>query len=161
MTSSCDKDNKVELFEMTQRMDFEVKAGLNTVETHFFVLPSVESTYDDLLETTGFEDSQVLSIEPKFARLSTVFGDLDLDFLRLVEVRVFDPFDPDFQREVFYLDPVPANSGTVIRPFPGLSNVKEILSPPTFGIEVRLIFRLPPPETKTMRLEMDFSVFGD
>jgi len=157
----CHKDNRVELFQMTQVMDFEIKAGLNVLETHFFIQPAANSSYEEQLAASGFDESAVASIEPKFSQLSTVFNDVDLEFIRLVEIRVVDPFDPVFQREVFYLDPVPANTGTFIRPFPGLTDVREIVSSPTFGIEVRIIFRFVPRDTYDMRLRMDFSVFGD
>jgi hypothetical protein len=157
----CNKDNRVELFKMTQVMDFEIRAGLNTVETHFFIQPAANSSYDEQLEISGFDESLVASIEPKFAQFSTVFSDVDLDYIRTIEIRVVDPFDPEFQREVFYLDPVPPNTRTIIRPFPGLTNVKEIVAKPTFGIEVRILFRFPPRTTENMRLQLDFSVFGD
>ena len=158
---SCHKDNRVELFQMTQIMDFQIKAGLNTLETHFFIQPAARSSYDEQLELSGFDESVVASIEPKFSQLSTVFSDVDLDFIRLIEIRVLDPFDPEFQREVFYLDPIPPNTRTIIRPFPGLTNVREIVSKPTYGIEVRIIFRFVPRDNYDMRLQMDFSVFGD
>jgi len=157
----CHKDNRVELFKMTQVMDFEIKAGLNTLETHFFLQPAANSAYEAQLELSGFDDDLVASIEPKFSQLSTVFKDADLDFIRLIEVRVVDPFDPEFQREVFYLDPVPPNTKNIIRPFPGLNDVREIVSRPTYGIEVRIVFRFAPPTSYDMRLQMDFSVFGD
>jgi hypothetical protein len=157
----CNKDNRVELFKMTQVMDFEIKAGLNTIETHFFLQPAANSSFDEQLAISGFDESVVASVEPKFCEFTTVFKDVDLDFIRLIEIRVLDQFDPDFQREVFYLDPVPANTRTIIRPFPGLNDVKEIVSKPTFGIEVRIIFRYVPQSTYDMRLQMDFSVFGD
>ncbi len=157
----CNKDNRVELFQMTQVMDFEIKAGLNTLETHFFLQPAALSTYEEQLELSGFDESLVAAIEPKFSQLSTVFRDVDLEFIRLIEIRVVDTFDPTFQREVFYLDPVPPNTRNIIRPFPGLTNVREIVSNPTFGIEVRIVFRFVPRDNYDMRLQMDFAVFGD
>lgn len=157
LSMSCNNDDAVELFTVTHISEFEVPAGLNTVETHFFIQPATNSPYDDLLESTGFEDASVGGITPKFCELTTAFGDIDLDFVRLVEIRVLDPFDPEYIREVFYLDPVPGNSRGTLRPFPGLLNVKEIIGQPTYGVEVRIIFRLPPPTTMRMRLLMEFS----
>lgn len=160
-SSSCNKDKRNELFVMTQEMEFEIRAGLNVVETHFFVQPATASTYKAFLELSGFDESVVATIEPKFADLTTAFGDVDLDFVRYIEIRVFDSFDVDYQREVFYLDPVLPNTRGTIYPFPGLSDVKGIVTEPAFGIEVRLIFRYPPPSTFNMRLSLDFAVFAD
>ena len=159
--ASCNNDEPEELFTVTQISEFEVRAGLNVIETHFFQLPAANSPYDNLLASTGVDSALVDAVTPKFCELTTPFGDIDLDFIRLVEVRILDPFDPERSREVFYLDPVPPNSRGTLRPFPGLLNVKDIIDNPSFGIEIRLIFRTPPPTTMNMRLLMEFAAVKD
>ena len=160
-TQSCKDDQARELFELTHVMDFDIPAGLNTFDTHFFLIPQVNTIVDDQLAATGLSEEDIGSIKPKFCRFSTIFEDRDLDFIRLIEIRVIDRFDTDIQREVFYLDPVLANTREVIRPFPGLADVNDIISSPSFAVEIRLRFRYPPPETFEMRLSMDFGVFAD
>ncbi|MDX1409929.1 MAG: hypothetical protein R3330_17390, partial [Saprospiraceae bacterium] len=134
--AGCRNDKRVELFELNYILDFNIQAGLNTFETHFIVNPAVTSLFEDRLDAQSLTIDDVRSVEPKFAQLSTIFGDEDLDFIRRCEIRLFDPFDPDFSREVFYLDPVPTNTRKVIRPFPGLSDIKPIISETTFGVEI-------------------------
>ena len=158
LTASCAKNKKAEYFSMLQVYDFEIRAGLNTTVTHFFVSPPLNSTYELQLEETGHTADQVGGVFPKFAELSAVFDDVDLDFVSAVEIRLYDPFDPDHAQEVFYMIPVPANTNATIRPFPGLANVEDIVSEPTYGIEMRLIFRQPPPITFDLRLELELSV---
>ena len=159
LTPGCNKDDRTELFELNHIVDFNIPPGLNTFDTHFFIIPQVNSQVDDQLQATGLSPDVIATIEPKFCRLSTIFEDEDLDFIRVVEIRVIDPFNSDFQREVFYLDPVLQNTKKVIRPFPGLADVKEILSKPSFAVEIRLLFRYPPPTSYEMRLSMELVAF--
>lgn len=157
LATSCSKDKNVELFTMVQVYDFEIRAGLNTAVTHFFISTPFQSTFDQQLADVGRTEEDLNGVFPKFAQMSSVFNDVDLDIISAIEIRLYDPFDPDHSREVFYMVPVPANTNTVVRPFPGLSNVLDIVSEPTYGIEVRLIFRQIPATTFDMRLEMELS----
>lgn len=157
LLQACNNDTRRELFEMNYVIDFDVPAGLNTIETHFFVDPSISSFFQQKLDAQDLTIDDVVAIEPKFASLTTVFNDEDLDFIRRFELRIFDPFDPDVTREIFYLDPVPNNTRTVIRPFPGLQDVKDLASSTTFGLQIRLTFRRIPSQTYDMRLAFDLS----
>ena len=124
-------------------------------------ISNVNSSFDDQLEATGFESSDIASVEPRYCEVRTVFDDIDLDFVRAIEVHLFDPFLAQSQREVFYLDPVPGNTKNVIRPFPGLQNIKELLDNPTVGVEVRVRFFQPPPTTFSFRVDLEFTAFTD
>ncbi len=160
--SSCRNDRRHELFVLPYMVDFELQAGLNTFETHFFRKYQILSQYQVQLDANGRQDSDVISITPKYAALSTVFEDDNLDFIRQVFVRVFDPADPDnVNSEVFYLDPVPSNTRKVIHPFPGLADVKRITSLPVFGVEVGISLWKITPKSYDMRLEFDLSANSD
>lgn len=146
---------------MTYFVDFNLQAGLNTLETHFY-RTALQSQYQAQLDASGRQDSDVISITPKYAELSTVFNDEDLDFIRQVFVRVYDLTDPNnISQEVFYLDPVPPNTRKTIRPFPGLNNVLDIASQPAFGIEVGISLWTVTPKTFDMRLEFELSANSD
>lgn len=153
----CRGDNRIELFEVNQVVDFTIQAGLNTSDTHFYSFSSVQSAFSPELNARGMELADVASVEPKFAELSTVFADEELDFIRQFSVRLFDPFNPDYSREIFYLDPVPNNTKTVMRPFPGLSDVKDLIANPSVGVEVRVAFRWVTQRSYDMRLAFDLS----
>jgi hypothetical protein len=153
----CRGDSRAELFEVNQVVDFTIQAGLNTADTHFYSFGTVQSEFQQELAAKGLDAKNVASVEPKFAELSTVFADEDLDFIRQFTVRLFDPFNPDYSREIFYLDPVPNNTKKVMRPFPGLSDVKDLINNPIVGVEVRVAFRWVTPRSYDMRLEFDLS----
>lgn len=158
LLSGCKTDQRTELFEMPFQVDFELQAGLNTLETHFYRTSGIPSNFTQLLNETGRPASDVVSITPKYAQLSTVFGDEDLDFIRQVFVRIYDLSDPNnINTEIFYLDPVPPNTRKTIRPFPGLANVRDIASQQTFGIEIGISLWEVTPKTFDMRLEFELS----
>jgi hypothetical protein len=143
---------------MSYPIDFTLGAGLNTLQTHFYRTSGIQSQFQAQLDAVARQESEITSITPKFAALSTVFQDADLDFIRQIFIRVFDPSDPDnTNREVFYLDPVPPNTRTIIRPFPGLANVKDITSLPVFGVEIGISLWEITPRTYDMRLTLELS----
>ena len=158
-SGACKNDTPSELFDLTHVVDFTIPAGLNTFDTHFFIIPQVNTLVNDLLDANGLEAEDIGSIKPKRCLLSTIFEDQDLDFIRIIEVRVIDSFNSEIQREVFYLDPAPVNTREVMRPFPGLADVADIISNPSFAIEIRLLFRYPPPQTFDMRMSMEFGAY--
>lgn len=156
--NSCREDQPKELFEMTHVVDFELHAGLNTLETHFYRMTGLQSQFQARLNDLGIPAADIVSVTPKFASLSTVFADEDIDFIRQVFVRVFDPSDPQNANiEVFYLDPVPPNTRKTIRPFPGLSNIKSIVTQPAYGIEIGISLWEITPKSFDMRLEFELS----
>lgn len=162
LLSGCKTDQRTELFEMSHFIDFELQAGLNTLETHFYRTSGIQSQFQAQLDALGRPASDVVSVTPKYAELSTVFGDQDLDFIRQVFVRIYDLSDPEnTNSEIFYLDPVPPNTRKVIRPFPGLSNVRDIAAEPVFGVEVGISLWEVTPRSFDMRLEFELSANVD
>jgi hypothetical protein len=156
--SGCRQDQRTELFAMPYFLDFELQAGLNTFETHFYRISNIPSVFEAQLATTGRDASEITSITPRTAALSTVFGDEDLDFIRQVFVRIFDPSDPNnINTEIFYLDPVPPNVRRTIHPFAGLADVREIATLPVFGVEVGISLWEVTPRSLDMRLEFSLS----
>ncbi len=153
LLSGCQKDQRTEVFEVPAIMDFTIDAGLNTFDTHFYVLSPYISAFPARLEDFNLEPEDIISVEPKSAELGSVFRDENLEFIERISIRIFRIDDPQFNREIFYFDPVPFQKKTVLRPFPGLSNVKEIVENQFFGIELRLDFRLVPQRSIDMRLE--------
>ena len=158
---SCNKDNRTELFELNHFVDFDIPPGLNTFDTHFFVISPLTSVYDVKLAAVGLTDDQVVAIEAKDAYLSGIFGDVNLEFIQRISVYIFDPFNPADKIEFFYLDPTPFRSTTSWRLFPGIADISEWVDADFFGIEVRLELRDVSPTFIPMRLEFDLRVMGE
>ncbi len=158
---SCGKDNRSELFELNHFVDFDIQPGLNTFDTHFFVIGPLTSIYDAKLAASGITPEQVIAIEGKDAVLSSTFGDVNLGFIHRISVYIFDPFNPSDRIEFFYFDPTPFKNPTSWRLFPGLADISEWIDDDYFGIEVRLNFREISPSAIPMRLEFDIRAMGE
>ena len=122
---SCKKDNREELVELNYTVDFDIQPGLNTFDTHFYVVTPLNSQYIARLDAAGHTASEVGAVEPKEGDLGSVFQDVNLDFIHRVSIYIFDPFNPADKIEFFYLDPVPFKNKTVIHLFPGIANIQE------------------------------------
>ncbi len=158
---SCNKDKGTEFFELNHFLDFQIQPGLNTFDTHFFVVSPLESVYDTKLAASGKTPEDVVAIEAKDATLSSTFGDVDLEFIGRISIYIFDPFNPSNKIEFFYLDPTPPRNSTSWRLFPGIADISEWVDSDYFGIEVRLDFREISPSAIPMRLEFDLRVMGE
>ena len=158
---SCKKDARNELFELNHTVDFEIQPGLNTFDTHFFVVTPLASSYDEKLATLGIMDEDVKSVETKDAFLASTFHDVNLKFIYQISVYIFDPFNPDDKIEFCYLDPVPYKNATNIQLFPGLADISHWVDQDFFGIEIRLTFREVTSSLTSMRLEFDLSALGN
>ena len=158
---SCKKDNRTELFELNHFVDFEIAPGLNTFDTHFFVISPMASIYETKLAASGYTAEDVVAVEAKDAILSSTFGDVNLEFIERISVYIFDPFEPANKIEFFYLDPTPFRNSTEWRLFPGIADVREWMETGYFGIEIRLDFREVTPSLIPMRLEFDLRVMAE
>jgi len=146
---------------MNHFVDFEIPPGLNTFDTHFFVISPLASTYEEKLAASGKSPSDVKTIEAKEAFLGSVFNDINLRHIYSVSVYIFDPFNPSDKIEFFYLDPVPNKNLTSIQLFPGLADLTHWVDQEYFGVEVRLTFREITSSATEMRLEFDVRAMGE
>jgi hypothetical protein len=157
---SCHKDNREELFVIGHSVDFNIQPGLNTFDTHIYDIGNIPSQLDQRLDDTGYTIDQVASIEPKRAYLSSVFEDVNLDFIHQVSVLIYDIDNPVNRIEFCYLDPVPFKKKFGIELFPGIADVSDWLKNEYFGIEIRLNYRDITPSLIQMRLEFDYRALG-
>jgi hypothetical protein len=161
IATACKKDKRTEFFLIHDFIDFTIQPGLNTFDTHIYTVSPKFSTFHTQLEASSHTAEEVVAIEPRRAYLTSVFEDVNLDFIHQVSVRIYDPFDETNNIEFFYMDPVPIRSKTGIELFPGIANLEEWFDREYYGIEVRLNFRQNSPSLIQMRLEFDVRVLGE
>ncbi len=113
----CQKEPEV-IFDIPVRLEFEIPAGLNPFDKHFFLLRDVPTNLSSLKAQFGVADDQPLLIRPAQAIFSTKLQNLDLNFIDEIEVSIFES-DPDIDRIAFLTDQVPFNAGRsiIIVPF--------------------------------------------
>jgi len=157
---SCGKQ-PTELFEVNHFVDFDIAPGLNTFDTHFFVISPLPSVYKVKRDASGFTEDQIESVQAKTAILSSTFGDINLEFIHRISIHIFDPFNPSDKIEFFYLDPTPFRNETAWRLLPGIADISEWVERDYFGIEIRLEFRQISPSFIPMRLDFDLRALGE
>lgn len=160
---SCKKDSRQELFTLSYPpppINFEIIPGLNTFDTHIYTISPIPSRYAESLANAGRSDDQVVAIEAKAGALSSIFQDINLDFVHRVSIFIFDPFEPANKIEFFYMDPVPFRDKTIIQLFPGISDISEWVKEDYFGLEIRLDYRQNTPTLFQMEFEFDLRVMG-
>lgn len=158
---SCNKDKRQELFQLNHHVEFDIVPGLNTLDTHIYSIAPIKSLLEDHLAASGKTLSDVVAIEAYQANLSSIFQDVNLDFIDKISVLIFDPFDHTKKIEFFYLDPVPFKNKVNIELFPGIADVSEWMEKEYFGIEIRLNYRQVTPSLIQMRFEFDLRVLGE
>lgn len=158
---SCHRDKREELFTLNDHVDFTIQPGLNTFDTHIYAISPKISMLNDRLDDAGISPDKVVAIEAKRAYLSSIFEDVNLDFIDKISVYIFDPYNTNNKIECFYLEPIPFKDKVGIQLFPGIADVSEWLENDYFGIEIRLDFRQVTPSLVQMRLDFDFRVLGE
>jgi hypothetical protein len=153
---SCHNDNRQELFVINHHADFTIQPGLNVIDTHIYTVFPIKSLVDQYLKSYGRTRDEVASFEPKRAYLSSIFEDVNLDFIDRVSVLIYDPYNPVDRVEFCYLDPVPFKNKVGIELFPGIADVSPWLDREYFGVEIRLNYRQVTPSLIQMRLDFDF-----
>jgi len=148
---SCVKENNV-LFEMAYEANFEIAAGLNTLDEHNFVIPNI---YIDTAQKWGAHNtnsSKFSAITPLSLRLSNVSTSRGYEFVDIASVVFVDATNPSISVEAFYRDPVPLNTGSDLELIPTLANFKTMFMKNRININVRLRLRNPSPEFINTRM---------
>lgn len=156
LLTNCKKEENV-LFRMEYNETFEIKAGLNTFETHHFLIQNRNTNINSYLAGYGGDASELMAINPRSARLETLFSNATYDIVLDVSVRIYED-DPNDYKEIFYREDVPLNTGATLDLIPTLVDVKEMMTEDRYNIDVAFLFRNPPPEFIESRLTFDFFV---
>ena len=156
LLASCSQNDEP-LFIMPTQTDFQIPAGLNTIETHFFVQKNVSTFFQSVSTADTSAISQIIA---RRATLRPIFDVLDLDYINSVVVYVLDPLDPNQKDEIFFREPIELGNKQEINLFSSSPNVKKYLVNDFMNLEVAINFRQLPTRTIDFRLDMSFSAFG-
>lgn len=157
MSWSCTDDEPI-LIELPIETDLEIPAGLNALETHYFVkrIPTNAQTF-----LGNIPDTAITRITPATATFSGRFEDVEYSFFREVSIWAISTSDPNFTREIFYQDIIPNNHNGDLRLFGSLSDVKDIMTQDDVTLEVRLRFKGFTPANWDNIISMRFNVYGE
>jgi len=155
---SCDKDQVS--FYIFKEHDFEIPAGLNTIETHFFVFRNIKNTLPQELYDQGLSFDDVNLVYAGRGLIKPVFDDFQYGDIREVAIWVVSPTDPSIRHEIYYLDQIPYNLRGEMRLLSGIANLKEFLSlHSTYNLEIQIKFRNFVPANSLNRFTYSFAIF--
>ena len=161
---ACNSDD----LELAFRMEypnrlFEIRAGLNPFESHYFIQTDIATNKDFFFG--DYTTADITEISPLFARITSMEGtSINYGFIEEVSVRICseqiytqnDAIEK-CTREIFYRDDIPINTGSEFELIPNGLNVKSLLTQADFGIVVVLRrLRDFPPTSINTRLDMGF-----
>jgi len=157
---ACDGDDTIELAEIPFQIDFEMNAGLNTIEDHFFEIRNISNVTQQILDAQGISNDQILRINPKAVRFFVMFDDTELGFIRECSITLFSD-NVGRRSEAFWTNSIPFNAGPDID-IPGtLIDASDFLDQDRINVEVRLDTREINSRSISIRMDMTFTVRGE
>lgn len=157
-SNSCGGDDRNILVQMELQADLEVPAGLNNLETHFFILRDQLTQAKVFLQDFNPED--IGEILPAEARITSRNNLVTYAIIDQITIRAISSDDATNNKEVFFMEFIPIDHRGDLQLFGSLSNVKDIMMDDTFDLEVRFRFRNFTPTSFDNRIFMTFNVYG-
>jgi hypothetical protein len=141
---------------MTYFREFEILAGLSTFETHNFQLVTFDAEYESFLNNNGILQENVAQIIPKAFRITNVSGNITFEDLQRIRLFI-SKSDGTLEREIAFLEPIPANIGYQIDLVPNsLTEVTPIIESGDFVLTLKLNYRSIPQQSIDARLNVIF-----
>lgn len=138
--SSCGGDNLDAIFEMEYpNQRFFIQAGLNTIESHFFIIESIPTNQSFFFG--NFTEEDVVEIAPTFATVSVNGGNGDFSFVDAMSILICEDSDvtesnifDKCRREIFFREDIPLNVGRRVDLLPNTVNLKSYLTQDEFTV---------------------------
>lgn len=158
LSFGCNKDTR-DRVEGSIDAEFDIPNGLNTIETHVFVIKDVASFFEQTLLQSGRSINDIDEVLSAKGDLVFPFISGSINFLDKVSIRIYNRFDPDNFKEMYYLDAVPLNANNPLKLFSTIANLQPILENESFDMEVRLRFRAFTPPNPRVRLDFGYTIY--
>ncbi len=157
--SACGNDENL-LFEMPYQVEFEIPAGLNTIDEHVFEVNNIPTNADSIFSFYGYEKDAILRIDPGIANLSAIFSNSNYGFIREAAIEIFND-DNERGKEVFFRIEIPRNIGSQMSLAATLVDAQEFLKQDKFNIRLILDTRELSSEFIQTRIQFNFRVLGE
>ncbi|CAN5612032.1 hypothetical protein BH23THE1_BH23THE1_11350 [soil metagenome] len=157
---SCKKDNSGNRFDMIYpELYFTIPAGLNPFLIHFIEIRNIPLNKAFYFNQNNVQDPSSTRIQPRSARITSIFGDVDFEFIERISVLVSSTENPNQYVEAYYRDPVPLNAGNFLDLIPTLLDLQQIITTDSLNVRIRMQLRSPSPVFVESRL--DYTFFGE
>ena len=147
------------LFDVNAKAEIDIELGMNLIETHNFVKPSIRIPLQATITNLGFKNEDIAETLPFSAIVKPRFGDnINLDFIHAINIYIIDP-EQLKRREIFYLDFIQAGTKTEIELLPTLVDITDLLINDLAIVEISIELRQFPPSSFDLCMDMQFSGF--
>jgi hypothetical protein len=148
-----------ELFVIDNEIEFILPGGLNTVETHVFIIRDVPTFFDQSLEAYSIRKEDVAQIGAGRGLLTGSFINIDYDFIGEISIRALSQRDRGLTREMFYRENIPFTHDGELQLLSSISNLTDIFTDPFVDIEIRIRLRNIVPTDLQNKLIFSYAVF--
>ena len=167
---SCKGDQPEIRFRMPiQPIEVTFEAGISTFDSHYYTFQNVPTRFDSLAASFGVSTADIQAVRPRTARILSVFGNVDYDFIRDISVRICSQNEADrlqageaveCAREIFWRNPVPEQLGSTLDLIANENDVKSLLEQPRAAYQIKLVSPLRYSTTQFIesRFLMEFNV---
>ncbi len=153
---SCRKENIPKKFTIRLDRSFDVPAGLNYIDAHYFVLDEIPTFYDQIIGQQDVPAGAKITLVPERAVITSLFNDIDFDFIDKVSVRIYTNNNPKDKPEAFYIEYIPTTVDNELQLIPTSFDAKPFLDYGIVNAEVRFFFKRTTPQSMNLRIVMDF-----
>jgi len=162
LSSGCGENTATPAFEVALESTFTIPID----QVALFVQgtatdPDKFSFLESNLALAQMNKEQITSIQPGSAILRSKFNNENLGFLRDVSVRAVKKGDVTFVKELFFLSEIRLDEGNSMVLFPALTEIKDIMTDPTFDLQLVINFQGFPSSNVTLELDYTYLVFDD
>ena len=147
------------LFVMNLEADFTIPAGLNTLDTHYFVLRGIPTFSRNYVNNPAGR-AAVSGVFPRRAEINARFDQLDWAIVQEISIWAVSSSDSSIKKEVFYENRIDFSNVRELRLSSSLSEVKDILFQDQLTLEVRIRLRNITPFEIDTRLTLNFEAHG-
>ena len=157
---SCRKDTeRAFLFEMEYPVDFTINAGIGPYVSHYFEIQGIQTFADSLFAFHNVDPTTIESILPRKGRLVAVFSDVEYDFIKNIEVELYDEVNGSILRlPAYYRDPVPEKTGGQVDLVSEEVDLKDFMLKDKMNFRIKLQLYGAAPKTIESRLILTFAV---
>lgn len=150
--TSCGDDRQY--VERNLSVTFDIPAGLNTIESHYFRIDDVYLFLDETLTNNGLPVGGTYEISGSKALLTSRLSGADYSVIERISVFAVDKEDRTKRAEMFYNDNIALQTFSELRLLTSIADISPYIKDNKVDLEVRIKFRgfIPAP----LRADLDF-----
>lgn len=137
---SCTKDEG-DFIEANLKTNFFIPAGLNTVESHYFVVDDVDLFLDQVLTSNQLPTNEKYKITGSKAKLTTAFSDFDFSVINRISIFAINPENNLDRIEIFYNEEIPFNTQRELKLLAALGDFSKYIKNNKIDLQVRIQFK--------------------